>query len=127
MTLNASKSIPEIEGTNATLPEELRGADNLEVYKEIVGPTAYVPGPGADYIPSAVGNGGIGTHALARGAESKLLSLPVIDKVLFRLEGLSDAGIVAARKAIGALREQQAEVTHEAVLKALQAHETRTS
>lgn len=107
--------------TGAELPESLRGNANLDIYQEHKdGPTAFVPGRGVDYVPSMASRGEIGTHVSLPGRESRLMASPIVDRVLFTVNGLSPKGIRAVRGVVDTMVEEGVEVTLAGVMQRLQ-------
>lgn len=103
-----------------TGPSESGDAGNtLQVYKEIIGGTAYVPGRGADMVPSIVGHGAIGTYLVPQDKDPMTPASLVVDKVLFTLDGLTQGQVETAREAIVSLVEAKQEVTKDAVMRVL--------
>lgn len=94
----------------------------LQVYQEITGQTAFVPGMGADMVPSIVGDGDVGTYLVSPGKDPMEPASQAVDKVLFTLSGLSERQVEAAREAIVDLVEAGQEVTRDAVMTKLSAH-----
>lgn len=100
-------------------PRPLEGGDageTLQVYREINGPTAYVQGRGADIVPSMVGHGEVGTYLVPQGKDAMEPASPIVDEVLFTLDGLSRQQVEAAKEAISGLVEKGQEVTRDAVI-----------
>jgi hypothetical protein len=99
----------------ATPSENSEVVGDLQVYREISGGTAYVPGRGADMVPGMVGHGGIGTYLSRPGQNTDGLKSPVVDEVLFTLPNLSRAQVEVVRTAIADLEDRDEEVTEVAV------------
>jgi hypothetical protein len=102
-----------LEGSNA--------GSTLQVYKEITGGTAYVPGRGADMVPSIVGNGAIGTYLVPEGKNPMEPASPAVKEVLFTLNSLTENQVEAARSTITGLIKTGQVVTKGAVMAQLSA------
>lgn len=97
---------------------EFRGEEEVAIVEDVTGSTDYVPGRGADMVPSRIGVGRLEVHSILKGHTLAL-------DALFVLEGLSSAGVQAVRDKVrelqGADGKGKSKVTQAAVLEALAA------
>lgn len=92
-----------------SLPEKFIGTETIHIVKDDLGPTSYVPGRGADYVPSRIGTG-----AMLRWGEAH-----ANDEVLVTFDEVNLEGANAILRAAEDLIAAKKRCTYKAIMSVL--------